>query len=774
VTKPEAPTRVAIVGGGPAALAAAFELTSDDRADRYQVTIFQQGWRPGGKCAAGRSPIEGDGERIEEHGLHVFFGCYANTRIVVDRCLQELRDGPDPYAFQSFDDAFEAVDHIVLGQSADRGWDFVELEFPRNPRAPANFGDFVADALRWATGRLRHLLLREGLAGAPVHEERWSAAAPILHEVDRDEPDPGSRIDQVTRAMSRLQRALTSLFMDVEAAARGPEKAVEQLRDLVRAVLPDRPQASPDVRFFLDTVDILRAVLRGVWQSTALDGGFDALNDVDLAAWLQDHGLELADDPHEWPALLRAVYDGCFAFVSGDPEQPSMAAGRALQGAIRCLFHYEGSVLYRPRSSMSDAVIGPLARVLRQRGVDIRYFHAVEQVRVTEDGRHIAGLDVIQQVPTRPGARVTSEPQFERDGEGAGTLETWPSVPPLDVLPARARIAPTLLEQEINPFGGRRIVIDAADPEHGFDQLILAVPPDVQCEICGPLMAADPNYARMLGESNSVVTQAAQIWLDRTASELGQQFTSASLLSCFVEPLDTYADMAHLIEAERWPPAIGVQHVAYFCGVLPDAGLDNQEQADMAVRAEVQRFLNEDAPAFWPDAAHLQGFNWDTLVPRGDPPTDPPDRIYSRANFASTERYVLTLPRTVGQRLSARGTGFDNLVLAGDWTANGLDAGCLEAAVTSGRLAAQAIAGTPAIDEIPGVTGPPGFPNIIERPPDDGRHSPFIDRVASLRGAFLGLAGGAVKLVGVAVDAVPDGLMRRIPGAARLRRRRRG
>ena len=768
MSAPGAPTRVAIVGGGPAALAAAFELTSGDRAGRYDVTIFQQGWRPGGKCAAGRSPIAGGGERIEEHGLHIFFGCYANTRIVVERCLNELRDSADPYAFRSFDDAFESVDHIVLGQRGGTGWDFVELEFPRNPRAPVNFGDFVADALRWATGRLHQLLLLEGLADAPVHEERWSAAAPILRELDLDEPDPGARIGGVTAAMSRLQRDLTSLFMDIQAAARGPEHALDQLRELVHAVLPDRPQASPEVRFFLDTVDLLRALLRGVWQSGALEQGFDAINDVDLARWLEDHGLELADDPEDWPALLRAVYDGCFAFVGGDPGQPEMAAGRAVQGAIRCLFHYEGSVLYRPRSSMSDSVIGPLARILRQRGVDIRYFHAVSDVRVTEDRRRIAGIEVVEQVPTTSDTLFTSERYLEPDGEGTGTLETWPSVPPPDVLPAGAQGAEptTLLEQEIDPFGGRRSFIDAADPVNGFDELILAVPPDVQREICKPLIAADEDYAGMLEESNSVVTQAAQIWLDQTASKLGQEFTSASLLSCFVEPLDTYADMAHLIAAERWPPEVGVQHVAYFCGVLPHAGLETQQQADTAVRAQVEQFLDNDAREFWPHAVDEQTFSWSTLVP--DPPTDPKDRIYLRANFAPTERYILTLPGTVGQRLSARGTQFDNLVLAGDWTANGLDAGCLEAAITSGRLAAQAIAGTPAIDEIPGVTGPPGFPNTIDRV--NGFGSRVIERIGSLPGAFGGLAGGAVKLAGVAVDAVPDSLMRRIPGTARLRR----
>lgn len=68
--------RIAIVGGGMAALAAAFELTErPDLRDRFDVTIYQMGWRLGGKGATGRD----DQGRVVEHGLHVWFGCYENA-----------------------------------------------------------------------------------------------------------------------------------------------------------------------------------------------------------------------------------------------------------------------------------------------------------------------------------------------------------------------------------------------------------------------------------------------------------------------------------------------------------------------------------------------------------------------------------------------------------------------------------------------------------------------------------------------------------------------
>ena len=45
-------------------------------------------------------------------------------------------------------------------------------------------------------------------------------------------------------------------------------------------------------------------------------------------------------------------------------------------------------------------------------------------------------------------------------------------------------------------------------------------------------------------------------------------------------------------------------------------------------------------------------------------------------------------------------TGFANLAIAGDWTACGFDAGCLEAATRSGVLAARAV--------LSGAVGPGG------------------------------------------------------------------
>ena len=83
-TKKKKP-KIAILGGGISALAAAYELAKQDR---YNITVYQMGWRLGGQGASGRNQKKHD--RIEEHGLHIWFGFYENAFHLMEQCYNEL------------------------------------------------------------------------------------------------------------------------------------------------------------------------------------------------------------------------------------------------------------------------------------------------------------------------------------------------------------------------------------------------------------------------------------------------------------------------------------------------------------------------------------------------------------------------------------------------------------------------------------------------------------------------------------------------------------
>ena len=110
-----------------------------------------------------------------------------------------------------------------------------------------------------------------------------------------------------------------------------------------------------------------------------------------------------------------------------------------------------------------------------------------------------------------------------------------------------------------------------------------------------------------------------------------------------------------------------------------------------------------------PKAAGAKGFDWRLLHAQGGKQSATHKRFDSQfwtANTAPTERYTLSLPGTLKHRISPLDYRFDNFTIAGDWTGCGHMAGCVEAAVMSGLLAAAAISGTPNLSNIVGYDHP--------------------------------------------------------------------
>ncbi|TMA34477.1 MAG: hypothetical protein E6J79_16570 [Deltaproteobacteria bacterium] len=107
------------MGGGCAAVSAAFELTRPEHDGRYAITIYQLGWRLGGKGASGRGPAH----RVEEHGLHVWLGWYENAFRLLRECYAELDRDPRTCPIATWRDAFAPAPFVgVTDRTPDGRW----------------------------------------------------------------------------------------------------------------------------------------------------------------------------------------------------------------------------------------------------------------------------------------------------------------------------------------------------------------------------------------------------------------------------------------------------------------------------------------------------------------------------------------------------------------------------------------------------------------------------------------------------------------------------
>jgi uncharacterized protein with NAD-binding domain and iron-sulfur cluster len=158
--------------------------------------------------------------------------------------------------------------------------------------------------------------------------------------------------------------------------------------------------------------------------------------------------------------------------------------------------------------------------------------------------------------------------------------------------------------------------------------------------------------------------------------------------------------MPQTLWAEDWPDRERPGTVAYFCGALgaewPTSTPHDHYVAECRrqVRADAAYYLDHHAGLFFPNATAPSGFAWDLLSgANGHRGVDALATQHVSVNIDPSDRYVQSVPGSDKFRLRPDEGGYDNLVLAGDWTDCGINAGCIEAAVMSGLQAANALLG---------------------------------------------------------------------------------
>jgi len=702
-----------ILGGGAAALTAAFELSRPGWQQRFEsITVYQVGWRLGGKGASGR----GRHGRIEEHGLHLWLGFYENAFRVMRECYAELGRPPGaPLA--RWDDAFKKSSQVVLEEHHGGVWKHWPIFYPENDRVPgvpdAADGPFAV----WHYLKQALDLLQSLAASLPVSDaERRDADAAHAeaHSLRRLLGLPFEELSERVEAVAQRAGlaalvAAIGLAAGIESVAddvAGPHEALPRLLQGFIEWVRDRVARGADVedrvRRIGHLIEIVVACIVGVIRDGVLTRGFSAIDDREFLEWLESHGA--SRDALTSPVLIGG-YDLAFAFRGGDPTRPSMAAGVALENAARLFFTYKGAMFWKMQAGMGDVVFAPLYLVLRARGVRFRFFHRVTGLRLSADRASIGAIDMARQVEL-----ANPEVEYEPLEDVLG-LPSWPAEPRWSQLRNTARVRGGNLEAFWAPTpDAAPITLEAG---RDFDRVIFGISLGAVPYLCKELIAADPRWRAMVEHVATVPTQAFQVWLTPTTEQLGWRWPLANS-SSFVEPFDTYADMSHLLACESWPEGERAGSVAYFCNVLPlpdhPLGPPDPRYAEAAaatVKGNAIEFLRRWAGHHWPAAIDpvTRDFRWELLSGGDAAGVARFDAQFWRANVDPSEHYVLSLPGTGRHRIKPGETGFDNLVITGDWTDCGLNAGCIEGAVMSGRLAAHAITGLPKLEDIVGYTG---------------------------------------------------------------------
>jgi uncharacterized protein with NAD-binding domain and iron-sulfur cluster len=676
--------KVAIFGGGMGGLSAAWRLSESGWRDRFDsITVYQRGWRLGGKGASSR----GAHGRIEEHGLHIWLGYYENAFGMLRECYTELnRATTDPAApIWTWDQALIPGDNLGLADRFGSDWLIWLGTFSRNDGQPGD-PDATAREMTVFEFTRRALQLVRDFADSQRKSRQFESVG-ITLSTSAEPPRAAGWFDAVRDAAVAVLRALA----DPQNPRPGLARMVDSAMSAIRSALDCEHR--PDHRRSWQLLSLMIAVIRGILADNLVTDprGFRAINDEDFSAWILRHGAhpEVLDF-----ALVRGLYDLVFAYEDADPQRPSFGAGQAIFLTGLALFGYKGAIFWKMTAGMGDVVIAPLYQALRERGVEFEFFHRLDalhlddrrlaidaitvgrQVRLADGVSHYDPLTKVRGLPVFPDAPLTDQLAAPQRVPGSGwlSLETyWSDYPDAET----------------------RVLRRGVD----FDHVVLGVSLGMLPVVAAELVEDRAEWQEMTSRVRTVATQAFQIWLGPDEPSLGWD-EPAVTISGYLRPFETWASMPQTLWSEDWPDDARPGTVAYFCGTLDatwptaEVGAGYARRYDQRVRQDAADYIDHNLEQYFPGAFDERGFRWHLLSGvNGHRGVAALATQHVSVNVDPSDRYVQSVPGTERYRLRPDESGYDNLVLAGDWTDSGMNAGCIEAAVLSGLEAANALLG---------------------------------------------------------------------------------
>ncbi|MEO1642350.1 MAG: NAD(P)-binding protein, partial [Pseudomonadota bacterium] len=701
--------KIAVLGGGIGALSSVFYLTEEENwQDNYEITVYQQGWRLGGKCASGRDMRPGYGYRVYEHGLHIFAGFYDQAFDLLRRSYEAI-DRPYGHPNRTVWDSFVPQDQIALVENPDHDdphhvW---YLNFPSNDAKPGE--DLGIPSLMVMLEKLVGMLLHvsphhpennggkksEGIISWLLHEAK-KILGDFVHKVE-DEIEA----DVFNAAIHEVVKLIDQEMTRVHDA--GSEIILENMRNR-----------------FMKAALLVQSILYGVAKDKVIQNGFEVLDVYDWSEWIYNSAVAVgekfpewgdpkkrAQDLIDWSPIL-SLYDYAFAFQFGENGKlvRNFAAGTALKASL-LLIAYKGHFFWKMNGAMGDVVIAPIYLALKERGVKFEFFRRITDLNIAADSDVVESIDMVSQVRLKDPSREYN-PVFDCPVPGFPedvTLECWPATPLWDQLHDGER-----LKREHRDFEHDDANHPGAEDEplrlkrgEDFDDVIIGISVGGLKQVCSsfPERLPNSNWGPMFDKITLTRTCAMQIWPKRSLPDLGNKEPDRTLTGA-AQVYSTWSDMSHLLDREVWDGRDRPRSIIYFCGQI-----DGDEEGDAALDKSIRLgkdWLKGNSAKYWPNA--LSASSPYALEPSvlydPDPSADGDvfDRQYFRNNYAPSELYVQSPKNSIQARMDANESGLSNLFLTGDWTRSEISSGCVEAAARSGARCARAVQGK-SLDPLP-------------------------------------------------------------------------
>ena len=585
-------TKIAILGGGMAGLTAAFELTAtQELRDKHEITIYQMGWRLGGKCATGRGVFD----RIEEHGIHAFVGSYYNSLGLMSSCYDELsrlleKGDINGGVLPSFVDALRPADTVVLWEWIDRqmiDWPFL---MKSNKLKIATHADFER-----SLGALKKIMAGAVALGRLYYsdcvrkESGGSGPAQCKEDYEHIQREKGRKRRRVRNALVRLYRLATFSFSLFAWALKRRRELRAYLASTRNAGLltafahtflswfsgnKKNIPISARLRRVRIQSNYILTICRGIFSPhyNLFADGFDILDDLNYIDWLRYHGL--SKESEAAPIPINNV-DISYNFPDGDnSQQPLMAAGTYLRWTLRSMLNLQAFVWWF-EAGTGETVIAPLYHVLKKRGVKFAFFHKVKALRLADGGEDIGAIEFDVQATLGDGVdeydplvRIDYKPS-----DAGGYLLCWPNRPKYNLLKGGDKLEALGYDFESywsKPIDGARPLTLHAGVH--YDKIVFAISigavphlfPDL--DIMGDANSAKPGepsqtakWRAMVAGVPACATQTLQVWLNTTSGRMGAAGLNQAAHSrygvisgAFVAPFNGEADFTRLIQYEGW------------------------------------------------------------------------------------------------------------------------------------------------------------------------------------------------------------------------------